>query len=253
MSDSVELLHGWYSLHDFRHFDRDQFRRGNAEQRRHLLNSLAEYWDKNEALHEERKGSFGVYEIVGHKADLLFLNLRPSLPELTSLKRGMALWDLSHTLRQSYSYFGVVELSNYVVSSEQRAEFSEMIEKRLRPKVPERQSVCFYPMNKKRDGENNWYMQPIEERRRMMRSHGLQARKHSDTITQLISGSIGLDDYEWGVTLFADDPLSFKNVVTDLRFDEVSARFADFGAFLVGNRLGKEAFIEWFAQGGDEL
>jgi peroxiredoxin len=247
MSDNnVELLHGWYSLHDFRHFDRERFQKASGDERRAFKQALMGYWENNERIDNERQGSFAVYEIVGHKADLLFLNLRPTLEDLTLVKRQMATWELGSTLKPSYSYFGAVELSNYVVSAEQRAEVSEMIDKRLRPSVPDRKNVCFYPMNKKREGTDNWYMLPMEERRRMMRSHGKMARLHLEAITQMISGSIGLDDYEWGVTLFADDPLAFKKVVTDLRFDEVSARYAEFGAFLVGNRLDRESFMNWF-------
>lgn len=252
MSDTVELLHGWYSFHDFRHFDRQVYRQGSEREREAFRNSLMAFWENSEKCEAERGGSFAVYEMVGHKADLLFLNLRPRVEDLNAIKRTMAGWSLGTALKPSYSYFGVVELSNYVVSAEQRAEVLEMIEKRLRPVVPKREHVCFYPMSKKREGQDNWYSLPMEERRRMMRSHGKSGRMHADVITQMISGSIGFDDHEWGVTLFADDPLAFKKVVTEMRFDEVSARYALFGTFLVGNRLKKDKFLEWFETSKDE-
>lgn len=249
MSENVELLHGWYSLHDFRRFDRETYHRANPEERQKLRQSLTQFCEENEAKDRSREGSFGIYEIVGHKADLLFLTLRPTLAELSHAKRQMSLWPLSSTLSQAYSYVGLVELSNYVVTTQQRSDVSEMIDKRLRPSLPHKESVCFYPMNKKREGADNWYSLPMEERSRMMRAHGKIGRMHAETIMQMISGSIGLDDYEWGVTLFADDPLSFKKVVTDMRFDEVSARFAEFGSFLVGCRLSKEKLVDWFESG----
>jgi chlorite dismutase len=246
MSESVELLHGWYTLHDFRHFDAEVYRQSSEEERGRFLNAVMGFWERNEKIDAAKEGSFGVYSIIGHKADLLFLTLRPELSTLLKEEREIAAWPLSQTLVPNYSYFGVVELSNYVVSADQRAQHEEMIQRRLRPSLPHKKSLCFYPMNKKREGQDNWYALPMEERQRMMRSHGKTGRKHADIVTQMISGSIGLDDYEWGVTLFSDDPLAFKTVVTEMRFDEVSARYAEFGAFLVGNRLKKEELLEWF-------
>lgn len=245
MGDSVELLHGWYSLHDFRHFDRQLYKHSSEDQKIEFRNRLLAFWEHNEALEARRGGSFGVYEVVGHKADLLFLSLRPQTDELCSLKNQMANWPLSQALKTSYSYFGVVELSNYVVGKAQRAEVEEMLDRRLRPRLPKTKHVCFYPMSKKREGRDNWYTLDMEERRRLMRSHGKLGRKYAEKIIQVISGSIGLDDYEWGVTLFAEDPLSFKEVVTDMRFDEVSARYASFGSFLIGNRLDRQEIIRW--------
>lgn len=249
MSENVELLHGWYSLHDFRKFDRREYLNASSGKQDEFKSSLLKFWEKKESEQAKGFGSFAVYEIVGHKADLLFLNLSPSAGDLIETKNTMASWPLSNVLVPTFSYFGVVELSNYVVSQEQQAAALQMIEKRLKPTPPSRKHVCFYPMSKKREGLDNWYSLPLDERKRMMRSHGRMARSHSDVIMQMISGSIGLDDHEWGVTLFAEDLLSFKKVVTDLRFDEVSARFAIFGDFLVGNRIEKEGFIKWFELG----
>lgn len=246
MSEAAELLHGWYSIHDFRNFDRQLYLKSSSDEKAAFRNALMGFWEENQKCQAEKKGSFAVYEIVGHKADLLFLTLRPQCEDLTALKRKMASWPLASTFTSSFSYFGVVELSNYVVSAEQRAEVQEMIERRLKPSLPERKHMCFYPMSKKREGKDNWYMLPLEERRQMMRNHGKTGRTHAETITQMISGSIGLDDWEWGVTLFADDPIAFKNVVTQMRFDEVSARYAQFGPFIVGNRLTRENFLNWF-------
>src|SRR5690606_4427829 len=93
---------------------------------------------------------------------------------------------------------------------------------------------------KRREGNDNWYMLPMEARQSMMRSHGMIGRKYAGKVTQMISGSVGLDDWEWGVTLFSDDPIQFKKLVYEMRFDEASARYGEFGSFLVGNRLTEE-------------
>jgi chlorite dismutase len=94
--------------------------------------------------------------------------------------------------------------------------------------------VCFYPMSKRRDDGQNWYALDLDERSRLMYGHGLTGRRYAGRVQQIITGAIGLDAWEWGVTLFARDPLDFKKLVTDMRFDEVSAKYAEFGEFYVG-------------------
>jgi len=116
--------------------------------------------------------------------------------------------------------------------AEQRTKLSS----RLWPSIPDRRYLCFYPMNKRRAGADNWYMLSIEERQRLMHEHGLIGRRYAGRVNQIISGSIGFDDWEWGVDLFADDPLVFKKLVYEMRFDESSARYAEFGPFHVGIR-----------------
>lgn len=113
---------------------------------------------------------------------------------------------------------------------------------RLKPILPKSKHICFYPMNKKRNLEDNWYMLPMEERKTLMRSHGMIGRGYAGKVKQIISGSVGFDDWEWGVTLFSDDALQFKKLVYEMRFDEVSARYGEFGSFFVGNLLTEEAF-----------
>jgi chlorite dismutase len=108
---------------------------------------------------------------------------------------------------------------------------------RLWPDIPARRYVCFYPMDRKRGESRNWYEASIAERRRMMHDHGLVGRKYADDVKQIITGSIGLDDWEWGVDLFADDPLVFKKLIYEMRFDEASAIYALFGTFYVGIRV----------------
>jgi peroxiredoxin len=116
----------------------------------------------------------------------------------------------------------------------------EKIAPRLFPKIPERTYLCFYPMDKKRDGADNWYRLPIDQRQRLMHDHGMVGRRFAGEVTQIISGSIGFDDWEWGVDLFADDPLVFKKLVYEMRFDEASASYAKFGPFYIGIRLAAD-------------
>ena len=108
---------------------------------------------------------------------------------------------------------------------------------RLYPEIPKHKYICFYPMDRKRGEAKNWYEVPMAERQRMMHEHGLVGRRYADSVRQIITGSIGLDDWEWGVDLFADDPVTFKKLIYEMRFDEVSAVYALFGSFYVGLRV----------------
>jgi chlorite dismutase len=126
------------------------------------------------------------------------------------------------------------------VIEEELAAQRDKMAPRLWPKIPTRRYLCFYPMNKRRAGDDNWYQLPIDERRRLMHEHGMIGRRFAGQVTQIISGSVGFDDWEWGVDLFADDPLVFKKLVYEMRFDESSARYAEFGPFIVAIRLGAD-------------
>jgi chlorite dismutase len=101
--------------------------------------------------------------------------------------------------------------------------------------------VSFYPMSKRRDAAQNWYTLTLDDRSRLMQAHGLTGRRYAGKVQQVITGAIGLDKWEWGVTLFARDPLQFKKLVTDMRFDEVSAKYAEFGDFYVGKIVSGKA------------
>ncbi len=238
MAEGFETLEGWFSLHDFRHFNWPVWNALAKEEKHEIQEELAALLSRYMQIEEKREGSFAFYNIVGQKADFLFLNLRPSLSDFSFVEQEFHKTQFAKLTTPAYSYVSVVELSNYVVSHEKTPEIEAMINSRLKPVLPKTKHICFYPMNKRREGtENNWYLLPLEERKRLMKSHGMLGRKFAGQVTQMIGGSIGLDDWEWGVTLFAEDPLVFKHVVTDMRFDEVSARYADFGAFFVGNQL----------------
>jgi chlorite dismutase len=197
------------------------------------------------SVEEQKNGSTGTYTVVGQKADLLFLNLRPTLEQLGELETALNKTRLAEFLIPSYSYVSVVELGNYLPKEGVDPYADPVVQNRLYPILPKTKNICFYPMNKKREGSDNWYMLSVEERRNLMRAHGLTGRKYAGKIVQIISGSTGLDDWEWGVTLFSDDPLQFKKIVTEMRFDEVSARFGEFGEFLVGTRITEEELSKY--------
>lgn len=241
MSEAIHTLEGWYALHDFRSIDWASWKALSSEERKAAtdeLLTLSRTWVQTE---EKNQGSTVLYSIVGQKADLLFLHLRPTLQELNDLETEFNKSLFAQVTLPTYSYVSVVELSNYVAQEGVDPETDPYIQGRLKPKMPKTEHICFYPMNKKREGNDNWYMLSMEERRGMMRSHGMIGRKYAGKVTQIITGSVGLDDWEWGVTLFADDPLQFKKLVYEMRFDEVSARFGEFGSFFVGNRLTDES------------
>lgn len=213
-----------------------------------------------ERMEKDSESQSAVFSMLGHKGDLMILHFRRTLDELNDAELLVANLKLAEFLEQTTSYLSVVELGLYEVSvrlyealkekgiQPGSAEWNQAVEaelekqrkaaaQRLWPEIPSRRYVCFYPMNKMRGEEKNWYQVPITDRQRMMREHGIIGRKYAGQVTQIISGSIGYDDWEWGVDLFADDPLVFKKLVTEMRFDQASAVYGLFGAFYVGLRF----------------
>jgi peroxiredoxin len=240
-NEALLTLEGWYSYHNFRKINWEKWKAAPAEERRAAVDELLgliRSWEENE---EAKEGSTAVYSILGHKADLLFVYLRPTMQELNEIKTAFNKTRFADFTTDDYSYISVVELSNYVHNPGEDPKANPQIRERLYPIMPKWEHICFYPMNKKREGQDNWYMLSMEERAEMMRSHGMIGRKYAGKVKQIICGSVGFDDWEWGVTLFANDPLEFKHIVYEMRFDEVSARFGEFGNFLVGNIVTKES------------
>ncbi|RXT05661.1 hydrogen peroxide-dependent heme synthase [Ammoniphilus sp. CFH 90114] len=239
MSQAVQTLEGWYVLHDFRSIDWNAWKSLTQEERDQATDELLSLMGSWKEVEDQKQGSFALYSIVGQKADLAFMHLRPTLAELDDLETAFNKTLLAQITIPTYSYVSVVELSTYV-AGDVDPDTDPYIQGRLKPVLPDTKHICFYPMNKRREGNDNWYMLPMEQRSAMMRSHGMIGRKYAGQVTQIISGSVGLDDWEWGVTLFADDPLTYKKLVYEMRFDEVSARYGDFGSFFVGNRMDQE-------------
>ncbi len=236
MSQAAKTLDGWYCLHDFRIIDWSIWKALSNDERQEAISEflgLVEKWNK---VQEEKKGSHALYTIVGQKADFMMMILRPTMQELNEIETEFNKSKLAEYTIPAHSYVSVVELSNYLPSDKDPYQDPGILA-RLYPILPKAQHVCFYPMDKRRQGEDNWYMLPMDSRKELMRSHGMIGRKYAGIVKQIITGSVGFDDYEWGVTLFSDEVLQFKKLVYEMRFDEVSARYGEFGTFFVGNLL----------------
>jgi hydrogen peroxide-dependent heme synthase len=212
------------------------------------------------ALAEIEKGGSALYSLLGHKGDLMLVHFRASFAELKEVELRLAMLGLWDYLEPATSYLSVVELGLYdstvkewnrlaeqgiePYSEEWNREVEAILARqreamapRLYPEIPGRKYICFYPMDRRRGEAKNWYQVPMKDRQRMMREHGMVGRRYAEQVKQIITGSIGFDDWEWGVDLFADDALVFKKLIYDMRFDEVSAVYALFGAFYVGVRV----------------
>ncbi|MWG33679.1 heme-binding protein [Halomarina oriensis] len=234
---------GWYVLHDFRRVNWAAWRAAPEEKRRRALEEGVEYLTTHED--HDGEGWTAVFSVLGHKADFMVLHLRPTTRELDTLERRFQQTTLADYATQSSSYVSVTEASGYSESA--REYFSEgetadtglqrYIESRIYPDLPDAEHVCFYPMDKRRDAEYNWYDLSFDERADLMAGHGDIGRGYAGKVKQIISGSLGMDDYEWGVTLFADDPTDIKELLYEMRFDPSSSRYADFGEFYFGRRF----------------
>jgi chlorite dismutase len=204
-------------------------------------------------------GQSALFSLIGHKGDLMLIHFRNSFADLNQGELKLAALRLSDYLEPTSSYLSIIELGLYDStlkiykeltdqgiqphSDQWKAEIEcklnrhkEAMHPRLFPEIPQNRYVCFYPMNRLRGEDKNWYSLPIEERARQMNEHGLVGRRYAGEVRQIITGSIGFDDWEWGVDLFADDPLVFKKLIYEMRFDHVSAVYALFGQFFVGVR-----------------
>jgi hydrogen peroxide-dependent heme synthase len=212
------------------------------------------------AMETHSPGQSALYSLIGHKGDLMLIHFRESFADLNQAELKIANLRLSDYLEPTNSYLSIIELGLYESTikiykeltdqgiephSEQwKAEIEcklnrhkEAMRPRLYPDIPPNRYACFYPMDRRRGESKNWYELPIEERARQMEEHGLVGRRYAGQVKQIITGSIGFDDWEWGVDLFADDPLVFKKLIYEMRFDEVSAVYALFGHFYVGVRV----------------
>lgn len=247
MNEAAQTLDGWYALHDFRSIDWTSWKQVSVEDRTDAVNEFLAFLEELQTAHDEKTGSHAFYTILGQKADIMLMILRPTMEELQSLEARFNKLTIAEYTIPSYSYVSVVELSNYLAGESNEDPYQNAhVRMRLYPELPRSQYVCFYPMDKRREGEDNWYMLPMPERKKMMASHGKIGRGYAGKVKQIISGSIGFDDFEWGVTLFSDDVLQFKKLVYEMRFDEVSARYGEFGSFFVGTLLDSNKTTELF-------
>jgi peroxiredoxin len=212
--EPVTPSEGWGVLHLFYKVDRARAEAepGGAKRVLDAVDSLE--GDDHQAL---------VFAVLGHKADLGVMALGPDVARLHAFQQELA----GAPLTLEWSYLSLTERSEYT-DDEARAR------QRLYPNLPRKNAICFYPMSKRRDAGANWYALPFDDRKRLMGGHARVGREYAGRVLQLITGSTGLDDWEWGVTLLADDPTALKEIVYDMRFDEVSARYAVFGPFVMG-------------------
>lgn len=243
MAEAPGTLEGWFVLHDFRKVDWARWKALTPREQSAILQEFEAFLITTERVEDAPEGCSAFYNVVGHKADLLMLHLRPTIQQLAAVERAFNQTRMAGFTTQSYSYLSVTELSMYEAQARggggSPAELAQSpaVQQRLKPHIPDKPYICFYPMNKRRGERVNWYTADMEERRAMMRQHGATGQKYREQVTQMITGSTGLDDWEWGVTLFSTDGLSIKKLVYEMRWDEVSAKYAEFGPFLVGTRM----------------
>jgi len=245
-------------LHQMMRFRWPAWRALAPETRSSILQEATHLLDEKEQPSEGRQSA--IFSLLGHKGDLLFLHFRRSFEELSQAQTELARLRLSDYLEPTTSYLSIIELGLYESTSKvygglaakgvqpHSEEWNRDIEEtlmrqrqamvsRLWPEIPAARHICFYPMDRRRGESVNWYREPMPDRQRMMHEHGMVGRRYAGEVRQIITGSIGFDDWEWGVDLFADDPLVFKKLIYEMRFDYVSAVYALFGTFYVGLRI----------------
>jgi chlorite dismutase len=246
-------LEGSAVLHQLFRFRWSQWRTRSVEDRTRIMA------EAQQALAEMEAAGSALFSMLGHKGDLLFIHFRADFEAVNQAQLALNQLELLEYLEPAVSYVSVIELGLYestvklyrdlvsrgvephsqewnAVLEESMNRQREAMHVRLFPEIPEGRYVCFYPMDRKRGELKNWYTLPIEERQRQMDLHGKIGRRYAGKVQQIISGSIGFDDWEWGVDLFADDPVIFKKLIYEMRFDEVSGVFSNFGAFYIGLR-----------------
>jgi len=261
-------LEGSGVLHQFFRFDWKSWWNVPKADRERIASEATRLLGELERAPGDAHVRSALYSQLGHKGDLILVHFRDNFGALNQVELDLARNPLYDFLIQVHSYVSIVELGLYestrktyeeatakgleTYGPEWQAEVQATLERqaramapRLYPSVPDTKYFCFYPMDRKRGEQVNWYKVPFAERQQMMHDHGLIGRRYGYQVKQIISGSIGLDDWEWGVDLFSDDPVAFKKLIYEMRFDEVSAVYAEFGQFYVGIRLPVEKLPGW--------
>jgi peroxiredoxin len=263
-------LEGSSLLHQFFRFDWKAWRATPQADRNRIAAESVKVFKALERASADAHVRTALFSELGHKGDLILVHFRDTFESLNQVELDLAQTDLYGFLSPTHSYVSVVELGLYestrktyeaaaakgleLHSPEWTAEVtatlqrqSEAMAPRLFPAIPDAKYLSFYPMDRKRTEVANWYNVPFAERQRMMHEHGLIGRRYGGEVKQIISGSIGMDDWEWGVDLFADDPVVFKKLIYEMRFDEVSAVYALFGQFFLGVRLPIDKLGHWLS------
>jgi chlorite dismutase len=247
---------GWHVLHLFYKIEHGQWSLFSPDEQREAKTQLTELLAEIRATENVQLLHFAM---VSPKADLGFMLLGADLHTVNAFEKKLSLALGPDVLTPTFSYLSMTERSEYTTSEEEyavqltqeenvqpgtsehavkmeafRQRMAKYMKDRLYPVLPPWPVMCFYPMSKRRAEGQNWYAMPFEERKKLMLGHARIGRTWHGKILQLITGSTGLDDWEWGVTLLAHDPLNIKGIVYEMRFDEVSAKYADFGEFFIG-------------------
>ena len=265
-------LEGSSVLHQMFRFDWAAWKPLPVEKRATLaaeFSDLLRRWEAGVPAGGSHPNQSALFSQIGHKGDLTLVHFRDSLEDLNRAELELAQSGIYSFLQPTHSYVSVVELGLYESSEKIYAGLAERglqpgtaewnagvaegtartfasLASRLFPAIPAAKYLCFYPMDRKRGEDVNWYTESMADRRAMMHEHGLIGRRYADSVRQIITGSIGLDNWEWGVDLFAEDPVIFKKLIYEMRFDKVSAVYAAFGQFFVSVRVPAEQAARWF-------
>ncbi|WP_052667545.1 chlorite dismutase family protein [Nitriliruptor alkaliphilus] len=249
MLEPVTPSEGWPVLHLFLTVDHGQVPHLPPGAAKDLADVLGR-WQESTQLH--------VFSTLGHKSDVMLMAIDPDLGKLRALQTEVQGCEAAAALELTWSYLSLTEAGEYVTTGEQYREemaakgvtgedldtrveqfverMATYVDHKLHPQMPEWELACFYPMSHRREGDDNWYSLDFTERKRLMHDHGKSGRAYTGRVLQLVSGSTGLDEWEWGVTLFAHDLADLKDIVYTMRYDEASARYAEFGDFVIGIR-----------------
>jgi peroxiredoxin len=259
MTDQLRPKEGWNVLHLFYRIDFGSWNLLSKEERLTAKTSFSELIQEIRALPQTQLLTFSM---ISPKADLGFMLLTEDLHVANAAEKKLSVALGPDVLMPTFSFYSLTERSEYTTTEEEFSatlmeekglskgspEFSQAMEDfgkrmkkylqdRLYPNLPDWPVVCFYPMSKRRNEHQNWYALPFADRKALMAGHAQVGRRFAGRVRQLITGATGLDDWEWGVTLFAQDVFEIKSIVYEMRFDEVSARYAEFGEFYLGLQL----------------
>lgn len=253
-----DTAEGWAVLHTLYTVDWPALAELSSSERGEIAKHFADFAQSRAMPSEE--GQSGYWHLLGHMGDIMALHYAKRFEDLAYIEHQIAQLPIARYLKSTYSFTSMVELGLYYAtvnvrhdleeegiaedSDAWKKEYAERIEKergklleRRYTLMPEKKYLSFYPMNKRRSPGQNWYAEPLARRSVLMMEHGHTGRKYAGRVHQIISGSIGFDDWEWAVDLFSDDALAIKRLVYEIRFDEGSALYADFGPFYLGVRL----------------
>jgi len=257
---------GWIVQHLFYHIDHGYWAALTPEERAERRSRLTL---TVQGIRAHPKTQLLTLSMVSPKADLGFMLLTPDLQDANRFEKELSLALGPDVLSACFSYLSMTEWTEYSEKEDEAAEriartesleigseahtarlaewkthMDKYYSDRLYPNLPDWQIMCFYPMSKRRNVGANWYAQDFAKRRELMSGHARTGRKFAGKIRQLITGSTGLDTHEWGVTLFAHDIFQIKTIVYEMRWDEVTTQYGEFGDFYIGIQMGIEELIE---------